>query len=118
VTKILRELTGIEHISIACCVNSCIAFYGAEYSDLSQCPFCNEPRFDRRKRPRKTFDYIPIIHRLRLQFANPECAIELQEYRRDMENVEWPEGIRDYWDARLHREHKEQGFFIQFDFYC
>ena len=111
VTKILRELTGIEHTSIACYINSCIAFYGVEYADLSQCPFCNEPRFNQRKRPQKTFDYIPIIHQLRLQFANPERARELQEYRRKLENVESSEGIRDYWDGRLHREHKEQGLF-------
>ena len=106
----LEEITGIHHERYSCCVNSCLVFTGA-YVDLTACPLCDEPRFDSRQQPRKTFDFIPVIHRLRLQYADPERAIELKSYRRRLEMDEWSDGLRDYWDGDLHREHKAQGFF-------
>ena len=110
VTCRLREISGIEHITISCCVNSCLAFT-ADYKGLDECLFCNEPRFDQRKHPRQTFDYIPITHRLRLQFANAKRAAKLQDYRKSLVSTQWAGGIRDYWDGMLHQEHKQQGFF-------
>src|SRR5205814_2020955 len=110
VARKLEELSSVHHISIDCCVNSCIAFT-ASYSTLTQCPFCEEPRFDYRKLSRNTFDYIPIIHRLRLQFTNAARAKILKGYRHKLETETWDEGIRDYWDGRLHQQHKDSGFF-------
>jgi Transposase family tnp2 len=105
----LRNLTGICHVRIACCKNSCIAYTGI-YSELETCPFCSEPRYNKHHIPRRTFDLIPIVHRLRLQFANSLRAEALREYSQSLQNLPW-DGVRDYWDSKLHGEHKNKGFF-------
>ena len=105
----LRNLTGIRHVRIDCCRNSCIAYTGA-YVELQTCPFCSEPRCYKNDIAIRTFDLIPIIHRLRLQFASSLRAQALQEYPRSLQNIPW-DGVRDYWDGRLHKEHKNNGFF-------
>ena len=105
----LRTLTGIEHVSIPCCRNSCIA-YTSVYVDLDNCPLCSEPRCNRRGVTIRTFDLIPITHRLRLQFANPARAKALREYPQSLQENPW-DGVRDYWDGELHKEHKRKGFF-------
>src|SRR5947207_11573093 len=63
--RIIDEITGINHVRISCCINSCIAYTGEKYSNLKMCPHCHEPRFDHRNISRQTFDYIPITHRMR-----------------------------------------------------
>lgn len=83
VTRRLREISDIEHITISCCVNSCLTFT-VEYKDLNECSFCNESRFDQRKHPRQTFDYIVVTHRLRLQFVNAKRTVKLQDYRKSL----------------------------------
>jgi len=105
----LRTLTGITHVRILCCRNSCIAYTGV-YADLENCPLCNEPRRNRRGVTIRTFDLIPITHRLRLQFANPARAKALREYPQSLQENTW-DGVRDYWDGELHKEHKRKGFF-------
>ena len=47
----LRNLTGISHVRIACCKNSCIAYTGV-YFELEICPFCREPRRNKHHIPR------------------------------------------------------------------
>ena len=105
----LRTLTGINHVRIACCKNSCIAYTGV-YADLENCPLCNEPRRNKKNVTIRTFDLIPITHRLRLQFANPARAKALREYPQSLQENTW-DGVRDYWDGELHKEHKSKGFF-------
>ena len=105
----LRTLTGINHVRIACCKNSCIAYTGV-YADLENCPLCNEPRRNKKNVTIRTFDLIPIAHRLRLQFANSARAKALREYPQSLQDNTW-DGVRDYWDGELHKEHKSKGFF-------
>lgn len=107
--KLLCNLTGIRHISVDCCKNSCIAYTGA-YAELHSCPFCRHARQNTKNIPFRTFDYIPLTHRLRLQFANKERAQSLKNYPQSLEDNPW-NGVRDYWDGRLHQEHKRRGFF-------
>jgi len=109
VTKALRDITGVEHVRTDCYINSCIA-YTANYNALTECPFCLEPRLDDRGKPRQTFDYVPIIHRLWLQYAHATRAETLKNYRKEMEDP-WEEGINDYWDGKLHQQHMDNGFF-------
>src|SRR5438477_7331037 len=61
VTCRLREISGIEHITISCCVNSCLAFT-ADYKGLDECLFCNEPRFDNGNILSKPSNNIPFTH--------------------------------------------------------
>ena len=92
-----------------CCINSCLAFTGP-YKNAEICPICDESRYsdDRKVRKvRNTFDYIPIVHRLRLQYADPLRAALLKEYRRSLEEQPWEDGVRDYWDALLYQQQKE-----------
>jgi hypothetical protein len=81
----LQKLTGICHLRIDCCKNSCIAFTGV-YVKLQTCPFCSEPRCNNKNIPIQTFDLIPIIHRLRLQFANSGRAQALREYPQSLKD--------------------------------
>jgi hypothetical protein len=108
-TRQLRDISGVRHIRIPCCINSCIAYTG-DYSGFTHCPFCEQPRLNGGNIPRQTFDYIPITHRLRLQYANSARAKKLREYRKRLQNSPW-EGVRDYWDGALHQEHKAKGYF-------
>src|SRR5215471_3343841 len=105
----LQELTGIKHIRIPCCKNSCIAYTG-DYIGLNWCPLYSEPRCDKKNNPICTFDLLPIAHCLQLQFANPTRAKALQEYPQSLQDIPW-DGVRDYWDGKLHKEHKSKGFF-------
>jgi hypothetical protein len=105
----LKTLTGIKHVRIACCRNSCIAYTGV-YADLANCPLCNEPRYDKKNITIRTFDLIPITHRLRLQFANTARAKALRDYPKFLQENTW-DGVRDYWDGELHKEHKNKGYF-------
>jgi len=108
-TKLLCNLTRIRHISVDCCKNSCIAYTGA-YAELYSCLFCRHARQNTKNIPFRTFDYISLTHRLRLQFANKERAQSLKDYPQSLEDNLW-NGVWDYWDSRLHQKHKRRGFF-------
>ncbi|KAJ7224885.1 hypothetical protein C8J57DRAFT_1253129 [Mycena rebaudengoi] len=62
-------LSGIQPVWYHCCINSCAA-YTAAFSDLSQCAYCQEPRFSPTGKPRHMFCYVPIIPRLQGFFLN------------------------------------------------
>jgi hypothetical protein len=108
ISQRVATMTGIEFERYDCCINSCLAYTGV-YSEAEACPHCHEPRFERGK-PRKTFDYIPLIHRFRLQYADPKRATLLKQYRPTLEENPW-EGVRDYWDGLLYKEQKVEGLF-------
>ena len=69
VKKRVRSLAGFQPVRYSCCVNSCVCFVGP-YEDLTECPNCEEARFKANGKPRKYFDYIPIIPRLQAMSAN------------------------------------------------
>ncbi|KAJ7198614.1 hypothetical protein GGX14DRAFT_374187, partial [Mycena pura] len=69
-------LSGVEPIKYHCCKQSCCCFVGP-YIDLDACPYCDEPRYDSRGRPRATFDYIPLIPRLKALFADKDMCEKL-----------------------------------------
>ncbi|KAJ8502508.1 hypothetical protein ONZ45_g11699 [Pleurotus djamor] len=64
-----------------CCINVCCCYTGS-YAKLTACPFCKEPRRTADDRPRKQFNYMPLIPRLRAYFQNPEM-VEKMRYRGD-----------------------------------
>ncbi|KAJ4467643.1 hypothetical protein C8J55DRAFT_411418, partial [Lentinula edodes] len=74
-------LSGVEPEIYHCCINSCICYTGSHES-RERCPFCDEPRYDIGRRPRKTFVYIPVIPRLKAFAMNPVTAKKMQ-YRHE-----------------------------------
>ncbi|KAG5219894.1 transposase domain-containing protein [Salix suchowensis] len=78
-----------------CCINSCCC-YVASYTELTECPYCKEPRYSADKRPRKRFNYIPIIPRLKAYYRNPSFVAKLR-YRNDY--VSDPNMVNDVMDG-------------------
>jgi hypothetical protein len=116
VEALLERTTGISHIQYDVCRQSCVCF-NFKYSNATVCPLCNTPRYDPNGKPWKTFDYIPIQHRLRLQYANPQRAQEFTQYRQSLkldahrrvqEGEE--EELRDFWDGKLCTQLQAKGF--------
>ena len=95
VKKRVRSLAGFQPVRYSCCVNSCVCFVGP-YEDLTECPNCEEARFKANGKPRKYFDYIPIIPRLQAMSAN---SIHAKKMRYRAEFVHEPGVIRDVFDA-------------------
>ncbi|QRV81412.1 hypothetical protein RhiJN_09427 [Ceratobasidium sp. AG-Ba] len=61
-------LSGFDPIHLDCCINSCIAYTG-KYEQLSMCHHCAEGQYaldpdTGNARPRRTFQYLPIIPQL------------------------------------------------------
>jgi hypothetical protein len=96
------RISGLKPQLYDCCINSCMCYVG-QYADLDCCPFssCKEPRYDARNRPRRRFNYIPIIPRLKAFLANTAQA-EQMRYRAEFEHV--AETITDVFDGKLYRE--------------
>ena len=112
VHKIIRSATGVAHVSYDVCVNNCVCF--VKYPEQHTCPSCGEARYHRvglKDVPRKTFDYIPVQHRLRLLYSDPKMARQLKSYRKMLEDTADASGniLRDFWDAKLCAELKKKG---------
>ena len=75
----VRLLAGVEPELYDCCPgpNACMCFTG-EYSDMSNCHVCSEPRFNANGSPRRRFTYIPFIPRLQAAAASDSFAEEMQ----------------------------------------
>jgi hypothetical protein len=115
VEALMERTTGIAHIRYDVCKNGCVCF-SPKYSDATTCPLCGIPRLTTKGKPWKTFDYIPIQHRLRLQYANERRAREFTEYRQalDLDAEQRLEdgddsALRDFWDGKLCKELKARG---------
>ncbi|KAJ7318071.1 hypothetical protein DFH08DRAFT_613361, partial [Mycena albidolilacea] len=69
-------ISGVKPVKYDCCKQSCCCFVGP-YADLNTCPYCDEARYDLRGRPRATFEYLPLIPRLKALFADPTMCEKL-----------------------------------------
>ncbi|EIW62613.1 uncharacterized protein TRAVEDRAFT_76459, partial [Trametes versicolor FP-101664 SS1] len=95
------QLSGFQPELYDCCVNSCIAYTGV-YDTENLCPFCEESRWDASgRRARNQFVYLPIIPRLKSQFANRERATQMQYCA--SEHVHEPGTIKDVMDSTVYR---------------
>ena len=77
--RILESASELSPEIYDCCVGSCVCFVG-EFENHTNCPICEEPRYDQRKKARNRFRYIPIIPRLQAIFKDPKL-IELMLHR-------------------------------------
>ena len=98
------ELSGLYPKYVDCCVNSCCCYAG-KYEGLDRCPFpeCNESRRDEGGRPRKRFQYLPIIPRLIALFLDKTTAAKM-EYRHRCHETRDAESVTDVFDGALYQE--------------
>ncbi|CDO75597.1 hypothetical protein BN946_scf184858.g37 [Trametes cinnabarina] len=81
----ITEVTGVDAMRTAMCVNSCVAYTGP-FSELDSCPLCLEPRYDAyhlarsQKVPRRTFLTFPLGPQIQAMYASPETA-QLMHHR-------------------------------------
>ena len=93
-----------------------------------KCIHCDEPRFNcdnlaelpdfyeklediAHFTPRGTFNYIPLIPRLRLLYANKKCSRKMR-YPKKLREPPWAnglEGVRDVWDGEMMRHWIAEG---------
>ena len=93
--KRVRSLAGFQPVRYDCCINSCVCFVGP-YEDLTECPNCKEARYTTDKKPRKNFDYLPVIPRLKAMLGNSSLAKKMR-YR--AEYVHEPGVVKDALDG-------------------
>jgi hypothetical protein len=65
----LQLLYATAAVRYSCCINSCVCFVGP-YKGLIDCPNCKEAQLKANGKPRKYYDYIPVIPRLQAMLAN------------------------------------------------
>ena len=99
-TRRIQQLSGFQPVRYDCCPNSCICYTGP-YKDLEKCPKCGTSRLHPDGRPRKYFEYMPLIPRLRAMAANPSRARQMRyrahEHRHD------PQKMTDVFDSDHYR---------------
>ncbi|XP_057999031.1 uncharacterized protein LOC131177881 [Hevea brasiliensis] len=85
-TKKLVRALGLPVEKIHCCTNGCM-LYWAEDSELTNCKFCDHPRFKRHSRgssnfqtnvPHKKMYYFPLTQRLQRLYASNATAKEMR----------------------------------------
>ena len=86
-----------------CCVSSCCCFVGP-HAELSNCPYCNQPRFNSKGHARKRFTYVPLIPRLVAYYKNHAFARDLQ-YRSQFRHEAGV--VKDVMDSRNYSRLRE-----------
>lgn len=96
----LGVITEIYHVRYDVCRNNCICYVAFPRAD--RCHICNAERRDSNGKPYRTFDYIPLIHRLLLLYTDTAYVKITMEYKESFANQETPQSsVRDYWDSLL-----------------
>lgn len=127
VQSLIQLHSGLAHVSYDVCKDNCVC-YSSKYENATHCPICNTPRrnpagsilpyirifLDTNSDhhvglPWKTFDYIPIIHRLMVWWGDVNKNAELQEYPASFEQgQELPAKLSDFWDGKMVRRLRER----------
>lgn len=87
-TRKLALLSGIKPLLVDCCPNVCYAFTGP-HADKEFCPNpkCKHARYDSRKQPYQSFEYLPMNPRLKGLFNNPDM-VKRMYFRADYKQEE------------------------------
>ena len=110
--RLVETLSRLTPVKYDCCVDSCV-LYAGEFADLDSCPYCQRSRYKtnytgqtRKRVPRQTFSYIPIIPRLQALFHNRKM-VETLSYRAEYDKRFHPNGdyntIHDVFDSEHYR---------------
>lgn len=62
-------------------------------------------------KPNAIYHYIPLVHRLRLLYADTKTSQELQEYINGLKDHSNPNEKRDIWDGRIMSSLRKEGIF-------
>ncbi|KIY52505.1 hypothetical protein FISHEDRAFT_35274 [Fistulina hepatica ATCC 64428] len=81
--KRAAELSCFNPEKFDCCINCCMCFVGP-HADLARCLHCHEARLNARGRPRKQFQYLPLIPRLVGYYKNAEI-VNTMSYRAEFD---------------------------------
>ena len=68
IERLLDNANRITHIRYDVCNRNCVCY--AVYPDLQVCPACHLPRHQPNGKPWRMFNYILIIHLIRLRIAD------------------------------------------------
>jgi hypothetical protein len=121
----LARILGLSTVKFDRCITNCMLFVGEEDCLRRRCRYCKIPRFIEdgdaveeeyfademdmaALTPKAFFEYIPLIRRLQLLFANPKYAEKLR-YPQSLQNDPWDAGIRDIWEGEMMKEFRENG---------
>lgn len=106
----LDRLTGVQHIRYDACSTGCCAYTGAK-AERASCFHCKAPRvFGPGKRA--TFDYIEVIHRLKLWYSSYNRAHELKRYVKMLNDTRKSGWMRDVWDGKLVQKLRKEGMLV------
>ncbi|RXW12694.1 hypothetical protein EST38_g13161 [Candolleomyces aberdarensis] len=98
-------LSQFKPIPYDCCISSCCCFVGP-HADLDRCPYCNEPRYNSKRQPRKRFTYVPLIPRLKALYESPSPDIaNNMRYRAEFKHEDGI--IQDIMDSSHYRKLQE-----------
>ncbi|PKC54217.1 hypothetical protein RhiirA1_331329, partial [Rhizophagus irregularis] len=112
IKKTLKKLVNTEPQWIDMCINSCCAYTG-QFENEMLCPYCNESRYDQKKKPRYQFACFSLIKRLKIQYENPNRANELRyRYIYTTRNGFGEDGkIGDVFDGKCYLDLLKIGYF-------
>jgi len=111
VKKYLKEITGLVPIFYDMCINSCICYVG-DYQSYTNCPICNEPRFDAKRKAKKVMPYLSIKDRLKIQFNDKNRAKELL-YRHEYITSKTDADLDDIFDGKIYKELVNQKIYLK-----
>jgi hypothetical protein len=101
----------ITPITIPCCSDGCVAYTGRLLA-ASQCPSCGKQRFNQDGNVVYSFQYIPLLPRLRLQYSDAKRSKQLTSYRASFNPAQTDNGHRnDVFDGDWFRECWLAGYF-------
>jgi hypothetical protein len=102
----LQRWTNIHPVLMDCCVNNCLAYTGV-FGEALTCTHCNEPLNSSSGRSRNQFLYLPMVHRLALQYSDASRSRILKSYRQTYsepsEDTDRRQ-LRDIFDGALYRD--------------
>jgi len=93
--KCVWSLAGFQPMRYSCCVNSWVCFVGP-YENLTECPDCKEAWCGAHGKPRKYYDYLPVIPWLKAMSAN---AAHVEKIRYWAEFVHEPGVTKDIFNG-------------------
>lgn len=105
VQRRIASLSGFRTTRYDCCVNSCVCFTGP-YENLDTCPNpkCGEARRNQQGCPRKQFEYLPLIPRLKALAASTTYSTAMRYRAHD--HAPEPGVTKDIFDGTHYRNLK------------
>jgi hypothetical protein len=111
--RVLQDLVGdlVQPVYFDCCADGCVAFTG-RLLVAAACPTCGKGRYDHNGNSRYTFQYIPLVPRLRIQYSHLARSRQLSSYRSTFDPSQPDDGARnDVFDGSWFKECWAEGYF-------